>query len=602
MSGRSELVQTADANQARAAEPNASVWVSANAGTGKTAVLVRRFLRLLLAGVSPESILCLTYTKTAAAEMQNRLLKTLSGWALMPEPTMREQLGKVLRQPFGDEDIRTARRLFARVLEARGGLKIYTIHGFCERLLQRFPLEASVTPNFAVLDETDAARLRDEAFDSVAIEAASAPDGPLPRALTEVVALTSEDQFRAVIGEILAKRAELARIVRQHTGRSPVPNWPSAETEALKSFFGVADANEDSLVAAQSAVLSDQHIDAMLAAIGEFGSTNDDQRTKVALRNARQLAGQNRAAAFEPMFLTKDGKPRSRLCSAGMKKHAADIVTKLQEAKTDWLDIRNDLAELRVVEATGAVLTFADAVLSRYETAKRREAALDYDDLIVKTLDLLSRSNAAAWVLYKIDGGIDHVLVDEAQDTNPEQWSIVQALAEEFFAGVSARPQPRTLFAVGDEKQSIYSFQGANPVRFGETGRHFRSVAKAAEMPWYDVPLNVSFRSTVPVLDAVDRVFAQDDAARGLTFLNGTVIEHYAARQGQAGLVEVWDVEKTAPPADSAPFEPWNEDESGTDALETLCQRLAAQIRHWLDTGEKLESRDRPIRAGDILI
>ncbi|MEM7399135.1 MAG: double-strand break repair helicase AddA, partial [Pseudomonadota bacterium] len=243
-----------------------------------------------------------------------------------------------------------------------------------------------------------------------------------------------------------------------------------------------------------------------------------------------------------------------------------------------------------------------DAVQTAYAHAKQRDAALDYDDLIVKTLALLSRSNATAWVLYKIDGGIDHILVDEAQDTNPEQWLIVQALADEFFTGESARPQPRTLFAVGDEKQSIYSFQGANPERFGETGRHFRAAAKAVEMPWSDVPLNVSFRSTVPVLEAVDRVFGQDDAARGLTFLDDTVIQHYAARQGQAGLVELWDVETTEPPTASAPFEPWNEDESGADALEALCQRIAAQIGQWLSTGEILESQGRPIRAGDILM
>lgn len=240
MTQSTDLVHTADTNQARASEPEASVWVSANAGTGKTAVLVQRFLRLLLAGASPESILCLTYTKTAAAEMQNRLLKTLSGWALMPDEKLRETLGKLLRKPFDEEDMRIARRLFARVLEARGGLKIHTIHGFCERLLQRFPLEATVTPNFTVLDETTATHTRNEAFDSVAMKAASNAESPLGHALAKVVALTSEDQFRDVVGEILAKRAELQRIVRRHQQSASAADWPSLETEALKTFFDVA--------------------------------------------------------------------------------------------------------------------------------------------------------------------------------------------------------------------------------------------------------------------------------------------------------------------------------------------------------------------------
>lgn len=602
MTKPSELVETADANQVRAAEPTASVWVSANAGTGKTAVLIKRFLRLLLIGTSPESILCLTYTKAAAAEMQNRLLKTLSGWALAPEEDLREELSALLREPFHEKDMQAARRLFARVLEARGGLKIYTIHGFCERLLQRFPLEANVPPNFAVLDEATAKRARDEAFDRVAVAAADNPNTQLGSALAKVVSLTSEDQFRDIVGAILAKRAELARIVGLHLERVSATHWPEAETAALRAFFGVAEAEEDSLIAAQASVLTDEQIDAALAALVEFASTKDDERASNALRTARRLDGQARASAFKPVFLTQDGKSRSRLCSASVKRKSFDTAEALAGAQSEWLRLETDLAHLRVVEATGAVLTFADAVQTAYAHAKQRDAALDYDDLIVKTLALLSRSNATAWVLYKIDGGIDHILVDEAQDTNPEQWLIVQALADEFFTGESARPQPRTLFAVGDEKQSIYSFQGANPERFGETGRHFRAAAKAVEMPWSDVPLNVSFRSTVPVLEAVDRVFGQDDAARGLTFLDDTVIQHYAARQSQAGLVELWDVETTEPPTASAPFEPWTEDESGADALEALCQRIAAQIGQWLSTGEILESQGRPIRAGDILM
>lgn len=602
MTGRSELVEIADANQARASEPDASAWVSANAGTGKTAVLVKRILRLFLADAQPESILCLTYTKTAAAEMQNRLLKTLSGWALMEDGDLRETLRSLLRRAPNATEMQTARRLFARVLEARGGLKIHTIHGFCERVLQRFPLEAGVTPHFTVLDEPSAARYRNEAFDAVATKAASDPESTLGVALSKIVALTDEDRFREIVGEILAKRAELARIAQRHGLPRSSAKWPAAEAEALKDFLGVAGRDEQTLLAAQANVLPDDRIDAALAALAEFGKGKTDSKAEATLRDARKYSGHARAAALKTLFLTQKGEPRAQLVTKAVRDNAPDIAVMLDDAKLAFARIETDLAHLRVAEASGSVLAFTAAVDAAYDARKRREAALDYDDLIVKTLSLLSQSSAAAWVLYKIDGGVDHILVDEAQDTNPEQWAIVDALAAEFFAGSGAREQPRTLFAVGDEKQSIYSFQGANPVRFGETGRRFRGIARGAEMQWHEVPLNVSFRSTVPILEAVDLVFAQDDAARGLTFQDGAIIQHHASRQGEAGLVELWKVEETEQAEPSAPFEPWNEDESGADALEALCQRIAKQIHHWLRDGEILESQGRQVRAGDVLI
>ena len=213
------LPPEADANQARASDPSASAWVSANAGTGKTEVLVRRSLRLLLAGSRPESILCLTYTKTAAAEMQNRLLDRLSHWATTSPDKLDEDLTALLRCAPDESEARTARRLFARALEAKGGLKIHTIHGFCERLLQRFPLESQVTPHFSVLDEREQALMRRAAFDAAVSRAAADSDSVLGRALAVVIALTSEGRVREVIDVVCGKRAELAA----HGGVSPEP-------------------------------------------------------------------------------------------------------------------------------------------------------------------------------------------------------------------------------------------------------------------------------------------------------------------------------------------------------------------------------------------
>jgi ATP-dependent helicase/nuclease subunit A len=599
MSAALALPHEADANQARASDPSASAWVSANAGTGKTEVLVKRTLRLLLAGSRPESILCLTYTKTAAAEMQNRLLKELAFWATMPTDTLREELARLMRRPPEEADLRTARRLFARALEAKGGLKIHTIHGFCERLLQRFPLESQVTPHFAVLDERGAADMRRRAFDATIARAAENREGALGQALAKIIVVTSEDYFRKVVDAVLVKRAELARMMAYHDGRA---DWAEAEGLALKRLFGIAEEEEEALVAELAEVLSDAEIDAALVAFDAHSAKDIDHNTGAALRAARSTEGESRVAALRPAFLTGEHKARAQVCSKAFKDAAPLIAQTVEAAKSRFAALDLKLAQLLVAEASGALLALADAIQGDYERRKRAEAALDYDDLIVKTSNLLSRAAAASWVLFKIDGGIEHILVDEAQDTNPAQWAIIESLAEEFFAGAGASVKLRTLFAVGDEKQSIYSFQGADPARFGAVGRAFKRRAEAAGLAWHEVPLNLSFRSTVPILEAVDAVFAKPTAAQGLNSVATAVIEHHAFRQHEAGLVELWQLEAETKPAPTEAFEPWTEEPSGARSVDALCQRIALLIKRWLTEGEDLSSQGRKVKAGDILI
>jgi ATP-dependent helicase/nuclease subunit A len=600
MSETASAPHTADANQLRASDPTASAWVSANAGTGKTEVLVRRSLRLLLAGATPESILCLTYTKMAAAEMQNRLLKELAAWATIATEELRSRLAALIGTAPEEATLRAARRLFARALEARGGLKIYTIHGFCERLLQRFPLEAEVAPQFAVLDEAAAARLRGEAFDAIMARAASQRDGPLGRALGKIVAVTSEDYFRQMVDAVLAKRAELIRMVALHGGD---PDWTEAETASLKRLFGVAEGEtESALTEALAAVLDNGTIDSVSAALEAGAGGADDKRLQQALLTARTASGLARAEALKQAFLTAELEPRKRICSKVLRTAEPELCAKLDAAQLRFAALQAKRGQLASAEASAALLLLAEQVQARYEHAKRMQAVLDYEDLILKARSLLSVSGAASWVLYKIDGGIDHILVDEAQDTNPAQWSIIAALAQEFFAGEGAKVGVRTLFAVGDEKQSIYSFQGAAPARFGLSGRAFRAKAREALLEWHEVPLTLSFRSTEPILTAVDAVFGKSPAAEGLTWDETAVIRHLAFRQGHAGLVELWPVATEARAMATGAFEPWNDEAPSTKAVDSLCQRIALHIKDWLDRGEELVSAGRKIRPGDILI
>ncbi|MGB6906937.1 MAG: double-strand break repair helicase AddA [Methyloceanibacter sp.] len=601
MSGpRDPLLHAADANQARASDPSASAWVSANAGTGKTEVLVRRGLRLLLAGSLPERILCLTYTKTAAAEMQNRLLKELAAWATASPEDLRSRLEKLLgREPSGAELV-AARRLFAITLEARGGLKIFTIHGFCERLLQRFPLESDVTPHFKVLDDTEAILLRRAAFDAVVARAAEHKETALGQALAKIIALAGEEYFRGVVDSVLVKRAELQAMVGLHDGR---PDWAEIECASLKRLFGLdQEASDTSLTQALASVLTDADIETLIETLRLHAATGGDRTLKEALESARSAPATERADAFGRAFLTGSDQPRARLCSKGLKQAAPTLCAVLETAQSRYAELHLQRAQLACAEASGALLLLADNILAEYTRAKKIEAVLDYDDLILKARHLLSRAGAAAWVLYKIDGGIDHILVDEAQDTNPEQWSIIERLADEFFAGIGASETLRTLFAVGDEKQSIYSFQGADPARFGAVGRSFRAKALAAERDWNEVPLNLSFRSTPPVLQGVDAVFAAPRAAAGLTWDGTTTIQHHAFRTGEAGLVELWQVETETKPEAAPPFEPWNDGAATLRAVETLCQRIAKVIGGWLTNAEELVAAGRPVRPGDILI
>jgi ATP-dependent helicase/nuclease subunit A len=600
MSCDATLPPEADANQARASQPGASAWVSASAGTGKTAVLVKRVLRLLLEGFAPESILCLTYTKTAAAEMQNRLLEALAAWATDESGKLAKELEELTKRAPDEKMVRLARRLFASALEAKGGLKIHTIHGFCERLLQRFPFEAGVTPHFSVLDEHEQASLRIAAFDATLARAADDSDGPLGRALATVMAFTTGDYIRQVIDTVIGKRAELAQMAAYHDGSD---DWAEAESVALKRLFRVGDETEEALLAELAGVLGDDAIDDAIKALSDFGpSTDTDKDAAVRLWKAREGAGDARVAALTDLFLTQDRKPRSRIFTAGFVSAEPALAARLAEAQVRFTALTRQLDHLRMAEASASVLALADAVRGEYERQKLMKVALDYDDQIVKAQNLLSRADAAAWVLFKIDGGIDHILVDEAQDTNPVQWTIIQNLAAEFFAGAGRSERLRTLFAVGDEKQSIYSFQGADPVRFGEIGREFRQRANALSFVWHDVPLTLSFRSTKPVLEAVDRVFAEAPATDGLIFIPDAKITHEAYRKDDAGLVELWTVEIETPAAPADAFEPWKEEQAAARSVDELTKRIATTIKAWLDTGEELAAQGRPISAGDILI
>lgn len=595
----SDRISATTRQQALASDPLRSAWVSANAGSGKTHVLTQRVMRLLLAGARPSAILCLTYTKAAASEMSNRVFQRLSEWATVGDDELARRLREIEDREPDSLRLAEARRLFARALETPGGLKIQTIHAFCEALLHQFPLEANVAGHFSVLDDRSATALLADARRSLLAATASETNPDLAEAFAAVLTLADDTGLEALLESIVENRNALGRFLRDAErggGAEPVLRRAlglgARETEA-----GLLDA------AWPLPGLTGPMLDVFLMGAARSGG-----------KKAGDVADQLRAASQEPdarcrfemlqsAFLTGAGAPKadSSLISAAMSKADPALLEAVLAARDHVVLTADRLKTVRMLEATLAALVLAERLERDYEDLKRHRCYLDFEDLIVRTADLLTRSDAGAWVHYKLDQGIDHILVDEAQDTSPEQWRIIRALSDDFFSGRTARATRRTLFAVGDEKQSIYSFQGARPERFSEE-REDLSRRITAEEAFSSVRLPLSFRSTEAVLSAVDRVFQLPDNARGLS-ATGDPVVHQSSRIGHPGMVEVWDViaAEPAPPDEdwTAPFDATPE----SAPLAVLARRIAGRIRELLREGTVIENdKRRRVEPGDILV
>jgi len=593
-------IESALGAQIAAADPGCSVWVSANAGTGKTRVLVDRISRLLLAGTHPGRILCLTFTKAAAAEMANRLRQRLGAWTLMADAALRGDLLKLLGQAPDDAQIVRARRLFAEVLDAPGGLKIRTIHAFCESLLGQFPLEAGVAPHFQVIDDRSKAELLAEARAAALIAAFDGRDPDLTEAVRHLAELADENGIAGVVNELSNSQSKLRDLIAFHGS-------VAALGKAARSVLGLAPGDTAESVLAEAADDRAFNAAALLRACRALDKGTAADQGKAATIRAWIADPTARVEglkdAYAGLFLTKAGEPRAEktLTTKGAREADPEVLPIMLAEQERIVALTERLKALATARATEALLIFAGALLGTYDRLKNQRALLDYDDLVLKVRGLLRAGGGASWVHYKLDGGLDHILVDEAQDTSPEQWDVVAGLASEFFAGAGARATARTVFAVGDEKQSIYSFQGADPAAFERMRQAFAERAEAAGQPWKTVEMPLSFRSTWTLLHAVDAVFAGSAAADGVTF-HGRPIRHLSNRAGQAGLVEIWPTVKPEPRPEADPWDAPLDQLPAASPQVRLAERIAERIDGWLKAGEVLESEGRPMTPGDIMI
>lgn len=586
--------------QRRAADPRASAWVSASAGSGKTKVLTDRVLALLLDGAAPERLLCITFTKAAASEMATRLNGILATWATDSDDKLESDLAALTGRAPAPETTARARALFARVLDAPGGLKIQTIHAFCQALLARFPVEAGIPPHFEVMDERSAAETMREARDTVLARAGQNEDG-LAEAVAEVSAHVREDRFAELLRALSAERGRLARMLRAHDGSM------ESVAEAIYAALGarrdwtrqglIADACADDAFDALGLRLAGA---ALLAAKGKT-----DPKRGAVLADWLAAAPAERAAridAYRAVFLTKQGTVRETLATKAVLDAQPGLETVLTAEAERLAALDQTLAAEKAARASVALIAIARHMLAAYDRAKAGTARLDYDDLILRTRDLLrAEPGRSAWVLYKLDGGIDHVLVDEAQDTNPDQWDVIDALTAEFFAGEGRREAgARTVFAVGDVKQSIYSFQRADPAAFAAMRDKFAAASAAIGADWREVPLTVSFRSADAVLAAVDRTFARTPAGVGVAEPDRPVV-HRAWRAEAAGRVELWPLALPDAEDDPEAWEPAIDPKGGVAAGERLADGIARQVTAWIGR-EPLPDRDRAVRARDVMV
>ena len=587
------------AAQTRAADPTATAWVSANAGSGKTHVLTQRVIRLLLAGTPPSKILCLTFTKAAAANMSLRVFDTLSKWTVLDDAALEAEIRKT-GSPFSPADLSFARRLFARTVETPGGLKIQTIHAFCERLLHLFPFEANVASHFRVIEEVEQAELLAQARDRALALALDDEDGPLGVALRNISAQTSAADFDELMKAALGKRDKLMRGIEARGG--DIARYESALRRALDIETNRTGAElEDDLV--HGGLPPAHWLD--YAARLDRGSTND-KKAAGRFRAAAEAVGGAKLDAYLQVFLNQDLDPRAKLTTATLDKIDPGLKDELANELARICMVREQLKSVQCLERSAALARIALQILQSYANLKNARALLDFEDLIETTRRLL-RNAAPSWVLFKLDSGIDHILVDEAQDTSPGQWDILRALAEEFMAGEGHRGLTRTFFAVGDEKQSIYSFQGAQPRQFDEMRRHFETRARAASLDFASVPLQLSFRSAPGVLACVDAVFADPGNRRGLVYGDDVRTEHLALKSDLPSTVEIWPLVGAR---DTEEERDWKlpvdlKDEHDPPAI--LARRIAQMIADWLAPGSTERVCDekglgRPIRAGDVMI
>ena len=578
---------SATQSQVLAANPIASTWLSANAGSGKTKVLTDRVALLLLNGAAPENILCLTYTKAAATEMQNRLFRLLGAWAMKEDDALYKNLLKIGSDVHNDpEKLRRARTLFARAIETPGGLKIQTIHSFCASLLRRFPLEAGVSPQFSEIED----RIISQLIQSILEDLANSKYADL---VWDLAKYTNDHSVLRLLTSILSIRQNFA--------------FPSSKPEIWASFGLPAQFSERNLIA-DYLVPQDIDLVQIMAAEMAHGSVTD-QKGALILQQVKDLTARS-LSLMQQVFLNKSapfaakfGKLPTKALSDGI---LAPYIDQINDLIGRVYNAKQASLSLYAAQKSHALHRLAEVFLPEYERQKQLRGWLDFDDLILKTRDLLSKTAVADWVLYRLDGGISHILVDEAQDTSPLQWEVIEKLTREIRSGAGTETEPnRTIFIVGDKKQSIYSFQGADSGEFDRVKKIFSNQLSLTNTPLNDRILEYSFRSSSAILRTVDMTFQNKDSS-------GFSVDqkHISFKSDMPGRVDLWPPVETVVPGNDTEWQNPVDLPSQSNHFVVLAYQIAKSIKEMIDAETLLPNEiansgrynGRVVQPGDFLI
>jgi ATP-dependent helicase/nuclease subunit A len=586
------------ATQARASDPASSAFVSANAGSGKTHVLVQRVIRLLLARVPPERILCITFTKAAAANMAERVFSTLGHWVTLDDDALDAAIVDAgIARPDATLRMR-ARELFACTLETPGGLKVQTIHALCTRLLQQFPFEANVPARFSVIDDRDQNEMMERANLKVLLDASRDPHSAAGRALNVAMASAADVTFKDVVRE--------ACLSRDHF-MAWTDNAGSADAAAAQVSAALGVDPPDRIEEVEREIIDGPNLPISrwneVAGILDRGGKSEEGHA-ARLREALISIGSAQVEEYLGIFLTDERTPRKTVVTKKFG-DANPAIARLFDLEGDRIGpLIERRRALTIRDRTQALLQIATAAAANYRREKQERGLLDYDDLIDKTLEMLDRVSSG-WVHYKLDRGVDHVLIDEAQDTSPRQWDIVDHIISEFTSGEGARDGVvRTVFAVGDEKQSIFSFQGAAPHEFDARRRGLHKKFVDAGLKFDPVSFTYSFRSGPAILQSVDYVFRDQDIYRSIHAVEAGYPIHHSLDDAGPSLIDLWEL---AEADDKQDIEGWRAPFDGVSVTSPevkLSKRIQAEIKALIDNGTMTgrTGKRRPLRYGDMLV
>jgi ATP-dependent helicase/nuclease subunit A len=568
------------------------VWLSASAGSGKTQVLSARVIRLLLEpGVRPENLLCLTFTKAAAAEMADRINHRLAYWVQAKGGDLGADL-QAIGADISPEGKARARKLFAQVLDAPGGgLQIMTIHSFCQSLLSSFPEEAGLLPGFEPIDDRAVAELHSDALSELVQAADHDGRNWVISNLQDMSLLLGEDGVRHYLRRCVAQGDALEALVPDDKGALVL-----ARRIMGLEFEGTA---ADELVRRCDDAVIDRQ---MLRSLAE---SNSAWATKTGIERANvidtwlEMAPAIRAHSIDQLrkcWSTQKGEPGK----TGPKKDEAywELALDAHHWTEALLTFRNTA---EYAERLAPALLTGKAYAAQYRELKHARGLVDFDDLISRAADLLSKGGMAEWVRYKLDRKIDHILIDEAQDTNEAQWKIVEALSDDFYSGEGAgNDRARTVFAVGDFKQAIYGFQGTAPEKYREAGERLDARIAETGGELHKLSLSQSFRSTKPVLQFVNAVL--DELGFEELGLEEPIPPHNSDKADFGSIQLMRPVTSKTEDDDSDDEAGEAEEQWVTSERLELADRLARHVKNLIDAKPVLATTGLPLEPGDIMI